>query len=231
MVTITLDETIRKTLNKFGLPLHYYIKFLVIARDGLREMKYTVLPAEKTVELTIDANNEVDIPNDFVGEVGLYRKRYDKMIPIPHNPLISSYNGSPFDKPEDDMTLTYANELLENVGMQFGQVNQREDGYRIIPELGKIRIDNSTKEEKVYLKYVTMPQLVNNKTLIHPYVEPALVSYIAYQLAFYASERDMMFKRSEFYHQLRLLKSNLSRISIADILTSFRMYHNQTVKS
>lgn len=235
MVTITLDEVIRKTLSKSSLPLHYYIKYLVIARDGLKEMHFSILPSEKTAELTLSANYEVTIPEDYVAEIGLYKSDDDKLIQLPHNHLISSFNNlTPFDKPDESTgegLPLYSDEFNDNIGHQFGAIYPRTDGYRIIPELNKIRIDNTTELTKVYLKYVTMPQKISNKSLIHPYIEPALVSYINWQVALYTNDRSVMMKRSEFYNQRRLAKANLNRINITDILSSFRIYHNQAIKT
>jgi hypothetical protein len=236
MVTITLDEVIRKTLHKHGLPLHYYLSFLVIARDGLKELKFQILPSEGTAELTLDTEKECDLPEDFVGEVGVYKAEGDKLIPIPKNPLISDFDTTtPFDKSDNSFSFgaalpMYIDEFRGDVGRQFGQVNPRE-GYRIITDLNKIRVDNNTELEKVYLKYVTLPKKVSNKTLVHPLIEPALVAFINWQLAFYANDPSVMMKRQEFFNQRRIAKANLYRINIVDILSSFRMYHNQAIKS
>jgi hypothetical protein len=237
MVTITLDEVIRKTLNKASLPLHYYIKYLLFAREGLKEMQFSILPSEKTTELALDADHNATLPIDFVGEVGVYKSSGDKLIQLPHNHLISSFNNTtPFPE-EDAVTLTsgvgvsYIDEFSSDSGRQFGEVYPRVDGYRIIPELNKIRVDNITELDKIYLKYVTMPQKTTNKSLIHPYIEPALVAYIVWQVASYANDRNMLVKRAEYYNQRRLAKANLNKINITDILSSFRIYHNQAIKT
>lgn len=236
MVTVTLDEVIRKTLSKTGLPLHYYIKYLIIARDGLKELNFAILPSATTSKLTLDSKKEATLPNDFVGEVALYKAEGDKMIELPHNGVISSYNSAtafdvvPSVSSTGSIFPLYADQFRSDVGRQFGQVFPRVDGYRIIPELNKIRVDNTTDLTEIYIKYVTLPQLVNNKTLIHPFIEPAIVAYINWQVAHYAGSNDMMVKKNEYYNQRRLAKSNLNRINITDILSSFRTYHNQTVK-
>lgn len=234
--TITLDEVVRKTLHKSGLPLHYYIKYLVFARDGLKEMQLSILPSEQTVELTLDANSEVTLPADFVGEVALYRAEGDKLIELPHNYLISSFDGAPFDVIDPvfssgESIPLYTDEFRSDVGRQFGHIFPRLNGYRVIPELNKIRIDNGTELDKVYLKYVTMPVKVGNKSLIHPFIEPAIVAYINWQVAFYAESRDVMMKKAEYYQQRKISKSAFRPLTITDILSSFRMYHNQTIKA
>lgn len=236
MTTVKIGDVVRKTLSKSGLPLHYFIKYYVFAVDGLNELQLSILPSEKTVELTLDSKKEATLPNDYVGEVAVYKAEGDKLIELPHNHLISSFNNTtPFD--EVDSTYytgasvpLYRDEFRTDVGRQFGQVFPRVDGYRIIPELNKIRVDLNSDLDKVYLKYVTLPQKVGAQTLIHPYIEPAIVAYINFQLALYGGSRDVMFKRQEYYNQRRLAKANFNRINITDIVTSFRQYHHQGVK-
>jgi hypothetical protein len=236
MVTITLDELIRKTLHKNGLPLHYYLPYLLFAKDGLKELKFTVLPCDNTVELTLDSRKEATLPADFVGEVAVYKAEGDKLIELPHNYLISTFD-SPSAFPKELQingadASTYIDEFGNDLAGDFGRINPRTDGYRIIPELNKIRLDNNSDLTKVYLKYVTLPKKTSNKTLVHPFIEPALTAYINWQVAFYTvNDRTVMLKRAEYYNQRRLAKINLYKINITDILTSFRMYHNQAVKS
>jgi hypothetical protein len=238
MTTIPLDEVVRKTLHKHRLPLHYYLPFLVIMRDGLKEMQYTVLPAENTVELTLDAKKEVTLPNDFVEEIQLYKSDGDRLSPLPRDYTISSFdsgvNGfgdAQLVSVQDSTVPIYVSSLDENYGKQFGMVQPRVDGYRVIRELNVIRLSNDTELSKVYLKYVTLPKKTTNKTLIHPYIESAVVAYLNWQVAMYTKQRDVMMLRNEYYNERRLAKAKLTNIGIKDILTSFRMYHNQAIKT
>lgn len=236
MSTIKIGTLIRKTLSKAGLPLHYFIKYYVFAVDGLNDLQFSILPCEKTAELVLNDRKEATLPADYVGEVGVYKPEGDKLVEMPHNNLISSFdNVDPF-QPADDSYYTgnsvpiYMDEFRTDVGRQFGQVYPRSDGYRIIPELNKIRVDLNSNLTKVYLKYVSLPEKVNGNTLIHPYIEPALVAYINWQVAMYAGAKDMMVKRQEYYNQRRLAKANFNRVNITDIVSSFRQYHHQGVK-
>ena len=237
-VTITLDEVVRKTLHKHRLPLHYYLPFLVIMRDGLKEMQYAVLPAENTLELELDDNFEADLPADYVDEIQLYKADGDRLVPLVRDKSISSFDnaGAGFDlanlvSVQDSTIPIYVSSLDENYGRQFGMIQPRVDSYRIIRELGKIRLSNETELDTVYLKYVTLPKKTTLRTLIHPYIEAAIVAYTNWQLSFYNNERDVMMKRAEYYNERRLSKSKLNSIGMKDILSSFRMYHNQAVKT
>lgn len=238
MVTITLDEVIRKTLHKNHLPLHFYLPFLVIMRDGLKEMQYTILPAEDTVELTLDANKEATLPVTYVDEIQVYKADGDRLVPLPRDFSISSFDnaGAGFSEAnlvsvQDSTIPIYVSSLDENYGKQFGMVQPRLDGYRIIRELNKIRLSNDTELTKVYLKFVTLPKKTSLKTLIHPFIESALVMYTNWQVSLYNKQRDVMMLRNEYFNERRLAKSKLANIGIKDILTSFRMYHNQTIKT
>lgn len=238
MVTITLDEVIRKTLSKHRLPLHFYLPFLVIMRDGLKEMQYTILPCEDTEELTLDANKEATLPVDFVDEIQVYKSDGDRLVELPRDKSLSSFDnaGAGFGDAnlvsvQDSTIPVYVSTLDENYGKQFGMVQPRMDGYRIIRELGIIRLSNDSELDTVYLKYVTLPKKTTNRTLIHPFIESAIVAYTNWQVALYNKHRNVMMLRAEYFNERRLAKMKLSNIGIKDILTSFRMYHNQTIKT
>lgn len=96
MVDITLNEIVRKTLSKSRLPLHYYIQFLVFARDGLKELRLSMLPAMTTVKLTLDSNFEATLPADYVEEINAYESIGDKLVELPHGELISSFDYNPW---------------------------------------------------------------------------------------------------------------------------------------
>ena len=235
-VTVTLDEVIRKTLSKTGLPLHYYVKYYVFAIDGLRELQFSILPCEKTSELTLNDRKEAELPADYVAEVGVYKAEGDKLIELPHNHLVSSFD-SVDPLPEVESTyqtggpgMIYMDEFRTGLGRQFGEVYPANNGYRIIPELNIIRVDNNSELTKVYLKYVSLPEKVNSKTLIHPYIEPAIVAYVNWQVSMYSRLNDQVVKRQEYYNQRRLAKAAFNKINISDIVSSFRKFHHQAIK-
>jgi hypothetical protein len=92
MVTVTLNEVVRKTLNKHRLPLHYYIQFLVFAVDLLKELHFTTLPKQTTVELVLDSNFEATLPVDYVEEICAYEAVGDKLVELPHNEHVSTFD-------------------------------------------------------------------------------------------------------------------------------------------
>lgn len=92
MVTLTADETVRRTLHKNRLPLHYYIQFLVFLREGLKEFQLSLLPTITTVKLTLDSNSEAPLPADYVEEIGIYEAVGNKLSELPHSELISTFD-------------------------------------------------------------------------------------------------------------------------------------------
>lgn len=92
MVTLTLDEVVRRTLHKNRLPLHYYIQFLVFGREALKEFQLTISPTMTTVQLTLDSNSEATLPADYVEEIGIYEPVGNKLSPLPHSDLISTFD-------------------------------------------------------------------------------------------------------------------------------------------
>ncbi len=119
----------------------------------------------------------------------------------------------------------------ENTGRLFGYTQVDSRGYRILREFNKIRFDNNAPLTVVYLRYITMPTKVNNETIIHPFLEAALVEYINWQKSKYWGMKDQMILRAEFYNKRRHVKSMLNPLNISDIISTFRKNISQSIKS
>ncbi len=73
--TPTVDGIVRSSLMTLGLPIHYYVQFLHYALKCLnQELNMDTLPLIKTIEVTLDSNNELQIPRDFIDVIKLGRK-------------------------------------------------------------------------------------------------------------------------------------------------------------
>ena len=239
MVLTSLDKIVRRTLQKSRVPLHYYIQYLTFANDILRELQFSMLPAAKTVKLTLDANNEADLPVDYVEEIGLYRAVGDKLVQMQHGDDISSFDGAPFPE-EAEVYVPYSIDFswVQNIEQDsayntklFGHTPTTTNKYRIVRDLAKVRVDNNSDLTEVYLKYITLPEKVTNQTLVHPMAETAISTGLMWLRAFYWKENDVMMKRQEFYNERRKLKAALNPLNATDLINAMRRTHNQAVKT
>jgi len=66
MRVYNLDEIIRSALLTSGRPIHYYMQYLHYGLKAVREIGFDSPFKIKSTKLTVDANREVTIPNDYV---------------------------------------------------------------------------------------------------------------------------------------------------------------------
>lgn len=67
----SLDKIVRSTLLQRGLSIHFYLQYLVYARDCLRELSMDALKVVNYKLLTLDDYNEAPIPCDYLDDVGV----------------------------------------------------------------------------------------------------------------------------------------------------------------
>ena len=67
----SIDKIVRGVLLQKGLSIHFYITYLVYARDCLRELSMDCLKTVNYKLLTLDEWNEAEIPCDFLDDVGV----------------------------------------------------------------------------------------------------------------------------------------------------------------
>lgn len=234
---VTLDSIIRRNLSMMGLPLHYYVPMLVMAKNGLDEMHFDTLQKVKYATLT-PVNNEITLPNGYVEEVIVGIEYGDKVREIGYNDKINKRDnsGNAFDEYGQQYSLLYAetsdgtwaetqyNEYGDFMGRLYGRNVQWTQSYTINRDLGIIRLDNESLITSVHLVYMTMPEKVSNKSVIHPFAKQALTDYIEWQWAEYNKDKDYPLKRKEFYNQYRILRGRMNKLTTVEIKRSIRRH-------
>jgi hypothetical protein len=242
-VDITIDSIIRRNLAKRTLPLHYYGPMLVMAKEGLDEMHFDSLQKVKIATLPLDADlKTADLPDDFVEEISVGIETGDKVRPIGYNHRINKRDdeGTPFPEEPDLYTLgtgyVVGGTLLENIyneylgykGRNFGRPVTFTDSYTILRELGKIRVDNKSTETSVQLIYLSLPEKVTNKSVIHPFAKKTLDSYLNWQWEVYNKGKDQELRRRDFYNDYRILRARKNKMTTTEIK---RIVRNKIVLS
>ena len=69
MLWNNLDSIARRTLLENGLPLHYYLEYLLHASSCVRDLSKDTLQIVNTVLLPINSYFAADLPLDFVDDV------------------------------------------------------------------------------------------------------------------------------------------------------------------
>jgi hypothetical protein len=246
MVDITLDAIIRRNLAMRKLPLHFYGPMLVFAKRGLEQMHFHSLHKVKTVVLTLDTDlMTADLPDDFVEEVAVGVETGDKVRPIGYNHRINTRDdeGEPFEQAADVYTLdvgflfggiileNYYNEYGDFKGRFFGRPVTFTDSYTILRDLGKIRVDNKSDLTTVHLTYLSMPEKVSDKSVIHPFAQQPLHSWINWQWAQYNQDKDQELRRRDYFNDLRVLRASLNKMTTTEIKRVVRNKINLAIKN
>lgn len=231
VVDVTLDSIIRRNLAKRKLPLHYYSPLLVIAKEGLDEMHFDSLQKLKFVTIAIDATLKTGpLPSDYVEAVAVGFESGDKVRPVGHNHRLNERNsGAAFEQKDPLYALGTGfyvggfllenafNEYLGYKGREFGRPVTFTDAYTILREAGLIRIDNISTITTIQLVYLSLPEKVSNKSVIHPFAKKSLDTYIDWQWSVYNKEKDQEMRRRDFYNNYRGLRSRLNKMTTVEI--------------
>jgi hypothetical protein len=226
---VTLDAIIRRNLAMRKLPLHYYLPVLVFAKRGLDEMHFHALQKLKVVTLEIDpVLKTASLPLDFVEEVVVGVRVGDKIRPLGYNHRLNRADSAepfPENSPGNgagvaDFLETLYTEYGEFKGKAFGRVQQFPDSYTILLDANKIRVDNSSDITSIELTYLSMPEKVGGKSVIHPFAKSALNSWIDWQWARYNKEKDQDLRRRDYFNDVRVLRAAKNKMTTIEIKRS-----------
>lgn len=207
-----------------------------IALSGLREMNTDVNGVTKIVELTINDNDTVDLPDDFVnyskiGIIGgdgrvhcLGMDNSISMLPFYNDcgePVVTpntANSGYPF------YGLPMAGSfygLFDGSGAVFGigGGNNAIGYYRINREAGQIWLANLSSTlvgTSILLEYVADVNSVNGDFGVHPYVIQTVKDWISWK--YVAGDRNTSlgekdFRRREYFNSLRIAKSRYASLT------------------
>ena len=78
MKVYTVNEIVRSALLTTSKPIHYYMNYLHYALKGVKEIGFDSPFKIKSTVITIDSNNEITLPDDFVDyiKVGWEKGQY-----------------------------------------------------------------------------------------------------------------------------------------------------------
>jgi hypothetical protein len=212
-----------------GLTLHFYAGMLIFALRGLDELGFDVLHKVKTTILQLDSNMEVSIPEDCIDVTSVGIPINDKIRPMARGRRLN-----PMERGDD----TFAkDELPKGLGpnlydaeSSFGLGVISPDSW-IQTEDNKIRIDNRSGIKEIAVTYLTDLKLPGMQSVIHPFAQAALMSYMNWQWAIYTKDRDQELRRRDFYNDLRILVARKSRITTTEIKRIVRESYYLTVKN
>ena len=257
MKIYTLNEIIRSALLTCGRPIHYYMQFLHYGTKAVREIGFdTPFKIHSTV-LTVDANNEVTLPTNYVDYVrvgfknGQFVKNLIEKTTFNRLPNFDADgNQIPYPDVETDQGATYidstyhtshSNDKSEHVGRHFGHKSTYSNSFMVVPERNKIMLDPSLHNAKeIVIDYITvgLPDKVNQgespTTTLPAYAAEAVERYILWRFSEHDRVTPMnqkLMAKEEWNQAHKRYRSRNYQLSLDDILKSLRSHNNAAVKS
>lgn len=208
---VSLDQIVKNILLKRRYPLHYYLDFIIPAKDCLRELSFD-LPMEtlRYQIITLNSINQGELPNDYTDWARVSARVNQYLHPlVEDNSLdtIPNYDSEFTEQPYSSGVATdtaattslytgYAapywfttnwNSFGENTGRQFGGVGAMADTFKIDKRRNIIKINEYLSVTEIVLEYIGSGIDADSATHIHPYAQNCVESYCLWQ--FYLHNR------------------------------------------
>lgn len=238
MLLNNIDSIVRRSLLERGYPIHYYAEFLYHGTAAVRELSFDTLQIINTESLPVNSYGAIDLPDDFVDDLGLCLAIGNQLQQIPKdfniNPL-RNINSSgafiPYSNVSDPSTVYGINQQAlwfwnvndwgEPTGRFFGAPGGVWQGYQIIRERRQIQLTNCLNAQGVILQYISDGQRADNATQIDPQATRCIQTFIDWQRGPSATIKDSAEART-FYNEKRTLRARLNPLTKADILNIIR---------
>ena len=248
MIVYTVNEIVRSALLTTGKPIHYYMHYLHYALKAVKELNYDSSLKTKSIKLTVDSNNEISLPNDYVDyiRVGWEKGQYvTKLIEKDSfNRLInldSDGNQIPYPDVEGDgsgvATDYNANTQSEHLGRHFGHKPAYKNSFMVVSERQKIMLDPSLGLcKEIVLDYITtgFSGTGSDATTMPAYAAEAVERYILWRFSEHDRTVPMnqkLMAKEEWVHSHKRYRSRNYQLSMDDVLKSLRSHTYAAVKS
>lgn len=239
MQLCTLDIICRRWLLERNLPIHYYLEALLHSSAALRELAKDTLKIINTSNLPVNSYGAMDLPDDFMDDIGVFYDMGNVLKPIPHkstlNPLrVHNSTTSEFEAnttPESNnsqisgvnffgssrwMWFWNVNEYGEPTGRYYGANGGTVQGYQVFKQRRQIQLSGGFENGNMVLQYISNGQSIDNATQVDWMAFKAIQSYIDWQRSPNAAIKNSQ-EASTYYNEKRLLRSNLNEMTVTDI--------------
>lgn len=254
MIFSSLDQIVRRYLLDRQLPIHYYLEVLVHSASCLRELTFDSLKIVNTVELPVGDYFQLDLPDDFVDDVGVSIPVGQLLHPVPKNdsitPLRTHDSTGQFvpyaiQQNPDDVIVSQnvfgfnsnwlwfwnINDYGEPTGRYFGsRGGGKLNGYKLIRERRQIQLTETFTSQTAVLTYISDGQSSDSASQIDTYAIKTLHTYTDWQRSPNRAVKDSPEGRT-FYNEKRLLRARLSEITVIDIRQIILKSYTATYKS
>jgi len=250
MTFSTLDSIIRRTLLENNLPIHWYAEYLFYSSTCLRELTIDTLKVINTRCLPIGTYGEVDLPDDFLDDVGLSFNTGAVLKPIPHrsniNPLrIHDADTGDFVQQKTTNTIIQGDTLFpfvgrtwywnvsdysEPTGRLFGSNGSNPNGYTVLKERRQIQLYGHFNGGNVILQYISDGQSADAASMVDTLAFSTIQAYNNWKRSI-NKDNEFSPEGRTYYNTKRKLRSRLSGMTSEDIRNILHSAYTAAIKN
>lgn len=251
MIFNNLDSVCRRTLLERGLPVHYYLEELLHSSACVRELSFDTLQIINTVQLPVGNYNEIDLPGDYVDDLGLSIPWGGRLIAVPKDdslsPLRYHDDTGTYVPPVTDATnlspqttfgfaggiLWYwnINDYGEPTGRFFGAKGASDiNGYKVVKERRQIQLSQTFTSDVAVLSYISDGQRADNASQIDVQATSTIQAYSNWKKSPNRDNENSPEGRG-YYNQKRLLRARLNPLTKTDIIQILRRSYTASMKN
>jgi len=227
---ITLDEIVRSVLaDQEKYTTHEYTRLLGLAYRGLRELTFDTLGHVKVEVLTILDSLRADLPDDymdytFVGVLGDNNRI--EPLGIDRNIPASNSDNTGVTRPLDETASIY----YPLFGIGGGQNNNGYYTPNIDIENNQMIFSSMNAGDLVYLEYLSNGRYDGSRSVVHPYAEEALISYVYWKSIVRKRNVGAGEKREAeriYYNEKRLARARTASFTKEELMQTIRKGYKQ----
>lgn len=243
MNVISLKQIVNNILLKRNYSVHWYIDFLVYAKDALRILTEDDLMIFNTKIIPLTPYNAIPIPNDYTDWVSVNAQVGQLVRPLVEdlnlNPLYNydnnfqpqPYNTDTTSNSADGQVLVYSPFLFnnwltihwddygENIGRYFGGTSY-DDTFRVIKQRNEIQINQNICLDSIILVYSSNGMNIDSATSIDGQAQECIEAYCQWQ--FKENNRtyglgDAREAFNTYGNERRILRARISNMTIGKL--------------
>lgn len=254
MAEMTLDQVVREYLLEAQLPEHKYVQALQFGISCLRELNFDVTGVPVIKNLTVNADDTVDLPNDYINYIRLgFTDSTGGFQELGRNNLIALNRNlddcgvrtdripsDSLDPQQDALPGSYTDYYSthfrngQNVGAYYGMGggNNANGLFRIDKAYNQIQLEGYRGGDTITLEYLSDPAKAKGEFLVIPFAIETVKSYIQFKMALNhpRMKSDAPYLKTLHGKQIKKLRARLKSVSVQDILQSFRLANKQSPK-
>ncbi len=247
MTYATLDGIVRDFIMRRGYTIHDWIRFMVYAKNCLREIGLDDIQFINTARLPIGDQNQVDLPNGYQDYVNVNLQVGQHLKPLVEtdkiNPLINrdaDFNPIRYDETTttDNGNVTFGylypfywhtvtwNNYGEFTGRMFGSgAGFPDDTFSVFPERNQIQITERLSADFIVLRYISNGMNADAATQVNYYCYETISAYIMWQMTEHNRTYgigDRQRAQQEYITQRQILRSRLSDLTKERLIRSLQ---------